>query len=261
MARTADGVDIAYEVCGDAADATFAVVLVHGWAGNRTYWDHQVAHLCDRYQVVTVDLGGHGESGVGRADWTLPAFGDDVVAVVEEIDAPRVVLVGHSMGGDAAVHAARRLGHQVAGIVWVDVLRSLGDEPVSPPDVVDAFVAPFRDDFRAAVDRFARSLFPAAADPALVDRIAAEMAAVREDATLGSIGYALNRHPSIIAAISEIRAPIAAINPDIGPTDVESLRRHGVEPVIVEGVGHFLMLEAPERFNAALDATLAAFES
>ena len=87
------------------------------------------------------------------------------------------------------------------------------------------------------------------------------MAAVRRDGTLGSIGYALNRHPSIIAGLSEITAPVVAINPDIGPTDVESLRRHGVEPVIIEGVGHFLMLEAPERFNAALIATLAVFES
>lgn len=260
MARSADGVDIAYEVYGDAASAAFAVVLVHGWAGNRTYWDHQVAHLREHYQVVTLDLGGHGASGVGRADWTLSAFGDDVIAVIEEVAAPRIALVGHSMGGDAAVHAARRLGDRVAGIVWVDVLRSLGDEPVSPPEVVDAFVAPFREDFVAAVDRFARSLFPAAADPALVDRIAADMAAVRQDATLGSIGYALNRHPSIMAGLSEITAPVVAINPDIGPTDVESLRRHGVEPVIVEGVGHFLMLEAPERFNAALYAALSAFE-
>jgi pimeloyl-ACP methyl ester carboxylesterase len=260
MARSADGVDIAYEVYGDAAGAAFAVVLVHGWAGNRTYWDHQVAHLSERYQVVTLDLGGHGASGVGRSDWTLSAFGDDVIAVVEAIPAPRIVLVGHSMGGDAVVHAARRLGDRVAGIVWVDVLRSLGDEPVSPPEVVDAFVAPFREDFVAAVDRFARSLFPAAADPALVDRIAADMATVRQDATLGSIRYALNRHPSIMAGLSEITAPVVAINPDIGPTDVESLRRHGVEPVIVEGVGHFLMLEAPDRCNAALDAALSAFE-
>ena len=52
--------------------------------------------------------------------------------------------------------------------------------------------------------------------------------------------------------MSEISAPIVAINPDIAPTDVDSLRRHGVEPIMLEGVGHFLMLEAPERFNAVL---------
>ena len=260
MVRTQDGVDIAYSIHGVAVAEGLTVVLVHGWAGNRTYWDHQVEQLSDRYQVVTLDLGGHGESGFGRVDWSLPAFGDDVVAVVHEVGAPQVALVGHSMGGDAVVYAARQLGDQVAGIVWVDVLRSLGDEPVSSPDVVDAFVAPFRADFTAAVDRFARSLFPTTADPALVDRIAGDMAAARREATLGSLGHALNRHPPILAALSEITAPVVAINPDIGPTDVDSLRRHGVEPIVVEGVGHFLMLEDPGRFNAVLVSTLASFE-
>jgi pimeloyl-ACP methyl ester carboxylesterase len=54
-------------------------------------------------------------------------------------------------------------------------------------------------------------------------------------------------------------APVAARNPDVSPTDVESLRRHGVEPIILTGVGHFLMLEDPDQFNPLLVATLASF--
>jgi hypothetical protein len=46
--------------------------------------------------VVVVDLGGHGQSGLGRSDWNMQAFGDDVVAVVEEVGAQKVVLVGHA---------------------------------------------------------------------------------------------------------------------------------------------------------------------
>jgi pimeloyl-ACP methyl ester carboxylesterase len=259
VVRTQDGVDIAYSVHTASAGSP-TVVLVHGWAGNRTYWDRQVEHLRDRYQVVTVDLGGHGDSGLGRADWNLPAFGEDVVAVLDAVGAQRVVLVGHSMGGDAVVFAARQLGHRVAGIVWVDVLRSLGDEPVSPPDVVDGFVAPFREDFAAATEGFARSLFPAGADPALVERVVRDMAAARREGTLGSLGHALNRHPPIIAALAEITAPVVAINPDLGPTDADSLRQHRIEAIVLDGVGHFLMLEDPDRFNAVLASTLESFE-
>jgi len=258
--RTLDGVDIAYSIAGGGDADGLTVVLVHGWAGDRTYWDHQVEQLCARHQVVALDLAGHGGSGLGRADWNLPAFGDDVVAVVDAVGARRVALVGHSMGGDAVVFAARQLGERVAGIVWVDVLRSLGDEPVSPPEVVDGFVAPFRDDFAAATDRFARSLFPATADPALVDRVAGDMASARREGTLGSLGHALNRHPPIIAALAGITAPVVAINADLGPTDVDSLRGHGVEPIVLDGVGHYLMLEDPERFSAVLASALESFE-
>src|SRR5918996_6133923 len=178
VARSRDGVEIAYATNGAAAGAeATAVVLVHGWAGNRTYWDHQVGYLGERNLVVAVDLGGHGGSGLGRAEWSLPAFGDDVVAVVDEVGAQRVALVGHSMGGDAIAYAARRLGDRVAGLVWIDVFRSLGKEAESSREDVEAFVAPFRDDFAAAVEWFVRGLLPEAADAELVDRIAIEMAA------------------------------------------------------------------------------------
>lgn len=47
--------------------------------------------------------------------------------------------------------------------------------------------------------------------------------------------------------------------PTCKPTDVDSMRRHGVEPIVLEGVGHFLMIEDPEQFNPVLAATLASF--
>ncbi|HEX2700816.1 MAG TPA: alpha/beta hydrolase [Acidimicrobiales bacterium] len=259
MVRSGDGVEIAFESHGRTDGDAPTVVLVHGWAGNRTFWSRQVDVLTESYRVITVDLGGHGASGTGRGDWTLPAFGDDVVAVVEAVGARDVALVGHSMGGDAIVFAARVLGDRVQGLVWVDTLRSLGDEPTSSAEDVAGFVAPFRADFGAAVDRFARSLFREGADPALVDSVARTMVAAPQEAALGSIGYALNRHPPLIAALAELSAPVVAINPDVSPTDVESLRRHGVEPIILTGVGHFSMLEDPDQFNAVLVATLASF--
>jgi hypothetical protein len=112
------------------------------------------------------------------------------------------------MGGDAIVFPARSLGDRVRGLVWVDAFRSLGDEPTSAPEDVRAFVAPFREDFGAAVDRFARNLFPEGTDGALVDRIAGSMAAAPQDATLGSVGYARNRHPPILVALAELTSMV-----------------------------------------------------
>jgi pimeloyl-ACP methyl ester carboxylesterase len=260
MTRSRDGVEIAYATHGTGAGAEApAVVLVHGWAGNRTYCDHQIDYLAEGYHVLAVDLGGHGESGFGRADWNLAAFGEDVLAVVDEVGAEKVALVGHSMGGDAIVHAARRLGDRVVGLVWVDAFRSLGHESESPPEQVEAFLAPFRDDFAAAVAQFVRNMFPATADGELVDRIATDMAAARWEVALGSLRYALNREPAILAALPHIKAPIVANNPDVQPTDVASMRRHRVEPVVLKDVGHFLMIEDPEQFNPVLAAALASF--
>jgi sigma-B regulation protein RsbQ len=56
--------------------------------------------------------------------------------------------------------------------------------------------------------------------------------------------------------LRQLTAPVVAINPDYRPTDVQALQRHGVSTVLMRGVGHFLMLEDPQRFNRLLDETI-----
>jgi len=112
-----DGLAVRYEVVGAGAPP---LVLVHGWSCDRTYWRHQTAHFSRRATVVTVDLGGHGESGTGRVAWTVRSFGDDVVAVLDALDLRDAVLVGHSLGGQIVRQVAYRNPKAVAGLVLVD---------------------------------------------------------------------------------------------------------------------------------------------
>ena len=75
---SSDGVMIHYDVAGQGDTA---LVFVHCWSGDRTYWSEMMKRFAGDYRVVAMDLGGHGESGLGRDDWTIPAFGADVAAV------------------------------------------------------------------------------------------------------------------------------------------------------------------------------------
>ena len=92
---SSDNVPIYYEVQGDGEPA---LVFIHGWCCDRSYWREQMGEFAQQYKVVTVDLAGHGESGLDRKAWTMSAFGEDVVAVVESLGLDKVVLIGHSMG-------------------------------------------------------------------------------------------------------------------------------------------------------------------
>ena len=60
-----------------------AIVLVHGWTCDSSYWRHQRDEFSKDHTVVSLDLAGHGESGSNRDDWSMAAFGEDVAAVVE----------------------------------------------------------------------------------------------------------------------------------------------------------------------------------
>jgi pimeloyl-ACP methyl ester carboxylesterase len=251
-----DGIPLVFEVHGAGAPA---VVLVHGWSCDRSYWDGQVGPLAARYRTVAVDLAGHGESGSGRRAWTMAAFGEDVVVVVEQLVAGQVVLVGHSMGGDVIVEAALGLGDRVAGLVWADVYRTLG-EP-DPDDELEAFAAPFREDFVPATRAFVRRMFPPDADPELVERVAADMSAAPPEIAVDALRRAVGNEPGVIAGLARLSVPVVAINPEQGHTGTEALRRHGVEPVLMPGVGHFLMMEDPEGFNRLLTEAVEGFSA
>lgn len=53
----------------------------------------------------------------------------------------------------------------------------------------------------------------------------------------------------------ELYIPVMAVNADLWPTDIEANKRHikDFELIELDGLGHFLMLKSPERFNPALE--------
>jgi pimeloyl-ACP methyl ester carboxylesterase len=120
-----DGTSIHYRRWGPPTAA--GIVLVHGGAAHARWWDHLAPFLADTYNVVALDLSGHGDSG--RRDRYHPeTWADEVLAVAAHADMSRPpVLVGHSMGGFVSIVAAAKHGDQLAGAVIVD-------SPVRRPD-------------------------------------------------------------------------------------------------------------------------------
>lgn len=249
-----DGVPIRYEVLGAGKPA---VVFVHGWSCDRSYWHGQLESFSRKFRVVTVDLAGHGESGVTRDEWTVESFGGDVATVVKELGLDRVVLVGHSMGGDVITAAAGELQDRVDGLVWVDTVKQLGS-PISL-EQVQQFVKPFRADFPPTTASFVRRMFPPGADESLVDWVVTDMSSAHPKVALGALEATLTYRREITTPLSKLQLPVVAINPDDSPTDIESMALHGVEVVIMPGVGHFLMMEQPDDFNAMLMDVIEKF--
>jgi len=167
-----DGIPVCYEVHGTGEPA---LVFVHGWSCDRSYWSRQIDYFATRYQVVAIDLPGHGDSGAGRQAWTMPAFGDDVVAVVEKLALSEVAMIGHSMGGDVIVEAALHLPGRVIGLVWADTYSSLGDPRTH--EQIEQFLAPFREDFVTATSDLVRQMSLPNSDAVLVDWVVDDMSA------------------------------------------------------------------------------------
>jgi 3-oxoadipate enol-lactonase len=118
-----NGVRLGYRDSGDAAGAP--VVLLHGTGSSSRTWDRFAAHLTAQgRRAVAVDLRGHAASG-RPADYSLTAIRDDVLGLLDILDLRDVALVGHSVGGYAALAAALHSPDRIVRLVLED--------PAAPP--------------------------------------------------------------------------------------------------------------------------------
>jgi pimeloyl-ACP methyl ester carboxylesterase len=224
---------------------------VHGWSCDRSYWKPQVEHFAKTNRVVAIDLAGHGDSGTGRKEWTMAAFGADVLSVLEALDLRGVVLVGHSMGGPVILEAAGAAPDRVAALVPVDTLGEV--QRKMTPEEIESFLAPIRADFRSATAGFVRQFFfTKHSDPKLIERIAADMAEAPPAIAIAAMED-LFRYDEA-AALARTRVPVRLLNADAFPTDLAAARRYkaDVELTVMPRVGHFLMAEEPDEFNRLL---------
>jgi pimeloyl-ACP methyl ester carboxylesterase len=253
-----DGIPMVYESRGRGEPA---LVFIHCWACDRTFWRGQIDSLAGDHLVVAVDLPGHGASGRGRADWSIPGLGADVAALVTALELPRVVLVGHSMGAPVALAAAARLRGRVAGIVCVDALHDA--ELRAEQRMIGPLLASFSRDYAGTMTAAVRGMFAGSPDTASANR-------VLERSLAADTGVALSlmrTYPSLdfVALLADAGAPVRCINAAPGPraamaTKVESNRKYGdFDAVLMDGVGHYLHLERPGEFNARLREIVAGF--
>jgi pimeloyl-ACP methyl ester carboxylesterase len=214
-----------------------------------------VPYFAKRHRVVTIDLAGHGQSGLGRQDWTMDSFGKDVAAVVEKLDLQQVILIGHSMGGPVIIEAARQIPERVAGLVGVDTFLDLDKRYTEQQ--IDAFIGPFERDFAGATSRLVRGMFLSDADPALVEWVVTDMSSAQLEVGIGAMRQLAGFDAK--EALKEVRRPIYCINSDMRDTNIKAGQRLAVafEVRLMSGVGHFVMLEDPKTFNELLSQTIS----
>ena len=251
VAVSKDGTPIAYEVRGSGEPT---LVFVHGWSCDARYWREQVPEFAKSHRVVALDLAGHGHSGLGRQEYTMAAFGEDVRAVAEAVGADPVVLVGHSMGGSVIAEAARLMPERVVGLIGVDTLENV-EYPLTAAEAAQ-MTAPLEQDFAAGTRAFVGQMLRPETAPELREWILADMAAAPPAVALSAMRHMLAQFVSGAAAnvFADVRVPVVGVNGDLWPIAYAANRRHmaSYDAIVLAGADHFLQLARPAEFNRAL---------
>ena len=192
-------------------------------------------------------MAGHGESGANRRRWGLPEFGADVKAVVDAEKLRRVILFGNSLGGPTVIEAALLLPARVIGVVGIDTFQSLDYSMTMEEARQRAEV--FRADYSGSVKSMVKMLFYSDVDPALLAEAEKRMQKTPPDAAHAMFISVAGYSPA--ASARKLTVPLRAINGDLYPTDVDSVRKikTDFDAVVMKHMGHYPMLERPDEFN------------
>ena len=93
-----NGATYAYTMQGEGE----ALILLHGFTGSKQTWKTFAHKWQDRFQVITIDLPGHGETVTNRPR-TMEMVVDDLREVLQQLMIKRAHFVGYSMGGRTAL--------------------------------------------------------------------------------------------------------------------------------------------------------------
>ena len=277
--HTADiaGSSLHYLDYGDPDPERLVFVLAHGLGGRWQHWRENIPELAEHGRVIAIDLPGFGRSGPLPGGYSIDAFADAIAELLKQLNLPKVVFVGHSIGGLLAVRFANRHPDLVDAIVlaagtvqaFVAVLgmQHVGHNLLRRPATV---VATYFEVLTAGlpIPAFLRNqlierprlrrLFlwpylhrPGALPPTSVALLVDGVGARGVLPTARAVG---KLRPG--QWLTQVSCPLLAIGADhdaIAPlTQLAELAQSvpGARTVVLEGTGHMVMLERASAFTA-----------
>ena len=229
------------------------VVFVHSFGGTLSHWSAQLEHVRPHRRAIAFDLRGHGRSQAPRdLDYAVDSLAEDIGVVADALALPRFVLVGHSLGGAAAVAFACNHPERVAGLVLVDAPGNVPDEHAR--EIMTAM----RSDYEKTSADFMEKLL-SGAQPKVRAQVTSEFRSIPQDAALKIMDKAFAYDP--VADLDRYSGPtllVTAAQAD-SPNDLHRLRPD-VPHQIIAGASHWVQMDKPEEFNLILDDFLLELE-
>jgi pimeloyl-ACP methyl ester carboxylesterase len=244
------------EIASQAASQG-AIMFVHGYMDGPQVWQRTIEELSlPGWDMLVCHLAPAGAAGAS-SEATLDCYAQQVLALLDAaLPTPRrVVLVGHSMGGQVAELAARQWQGQLAGLVLITP-APLAGTPL-PPEVMERFRSRIGLADPVAIGQGKRALGIGLDDDA-VDVLVRSTLATGSDTALEQLQAWTGGHAAGAQA-SAVQAPVLTIATDDRFFTVEMLehnatrfQRSSVKKIA--GAGHWPQLEQPEALAHALEA-------
>lgn len=253
-----NGIDLWYE----RADQGRPIIFLHAFAVTGAMWFPQVSALTAAgYDVICVDLRGHGRSSAPPGPYTISQMADDIHQLIAQLKLDGVCVVGLSMGGRVAMRLALDHPRDVAALALVSAKSEPAREIRAELEALSRRAE--QGEVAPAVEEWYDEHYQRLAvyAPDLTRKLKAEW---RQKSGSGFIGAAraIIEMESMTTRISEIRTPTLAVAGALDSPCHPFLAWYersipNCRGTIVPEAAHFVNVEQPGRFNNLLLAFLA----
>lgn len=231
-----------------------AVIFVHGWACDETVWRGQAAALAEKVRVITLDLPGHGQSDKPDISYTMDLYARAIDAVLRDAHLQSAIVVGHSNGTPAVRQFYRQFPAETRALVIVDGPLKPFIEAAS----MQKFLAPMRENYQEAAGRLIDNITKPIASESLRTEIKTVMLRTPQHVAISEFESTAN--PELWKP-DPIKVPVLMIlaKQPAWSADYEKFVHELIPDLDYQmwaKVSHFLMMEKPEEFNAAVLAFL-----
>jgi pimeloyl-ACP methyl ester carboxylesterase len=232
---------------GGIREGLRTLVFVHGSGGSRLHWNYQRQFFKKSYNVVMVDLPGHGEARSEGED-SVGAYAGHLLHLLRALPGDVFCLFGHSLGGAIVQEFTLLYPQYVEALVLVGTgarLRVL-------PEILEGIQERFEETVKLICDY----AFSKKSSADLIQNGIEAMLKTRATVLYGDFA-ACNRF-DIMDRVGNIRAPILVV---CGSDDLLTPPKYahflaekitGARVEIIDGAGHMVMIEKPDEFNRSV---------
>jgi 2-succinyl-6-hydroxy-2,4-cyclohexadiene-1-carboxylate synthase len=233
--------------------------MLHGFTHTGASWEHVIGGMGERYRALAPDIRGHGKAAMARPVTLAAVLGD-----LDRLAPRNFDLVGYSMGGRIALHAAFALSARVRRLVLISASPGIADprERTARRRADERLAAELRAlSIERLADRWEQTPVlggqpPEVAAAARTDRLRN----LPEGLALAMEGLGTGALPSLWGRLEELQIPVLLV---VGERDVKfreiavrmAAAITSAELAVVAGAGHAVHLEKPRKVARLLEAT------
>lgn len=266
MYKKINGLDIHYETHGSGP----AIILLHGFGGNLTYWEPQVRALSHQFTVIAYDQRGCGKSEQPKSGYATADFVEELAGLIRALEVAPAYLLGFSQGGAISLLTATLYPEFIKGLVLSNSTTEFA-APVTPEKrkmaagmialIEQGGITPYADSFM----QMAFSPGFKERNPEAWNRYYQVLLDGKPETLVGIIRAGLDQAPPVLN-LDNVTCPILFIHGEHDPMATPERRTKAHESLpgskmILLPVGHTSAAEAPEEFNRIVLDFLVECES